>query len=61
MRYDKLTQYEQETCDCNDCSDTDVPCNMDCDEGPCACQGCLEAREADMDRMYDIMNAKGLL
>ena len=38
-------------CDCQDCKESDQPCNCDCDDN--FCQGCYEDKEADRDRLFD--------
>ena len=50
---------EEETCDCDDCVDSDTPCHMDCrpDE---QCKGCADWADELEDTRWIIDNARGL-
>lgn len=50
----------EETCDCDDCLNTDEPCHMDCDVDN-LCQGCYESIEAAKDREFDEKCALGYI
>jgi len=50
-----------ESCDCEDCQESDTPCMGNCDPGSDSeCRGCIEARIADSEAEFEFKKGQGI-